>query len=279
MTEKNDDKKLYEKFDKQVNQVVIYSQAASIDTKVDCIYPESFMVGILMAGENETTTALLNLKVDLEKSLKIIKKELASKTKYNEVGHPNYDDLKISRQLIDACKLANRIRLTVFTSDKINIKHMFLALLRTSDFLNKHFKEQGASDIQFIESIKNNKTKETVEAGHGRNQIKEGGTTALASFCVNLTQLARDKKLDPIIAREKEIETAITILCRRGKNNPILLGEAGVGKTALVEGIAQRIVGGTVPRQLIGHKLYSLSVSSWLLVLNIEENLRSVFKT
>ena len=250
--------KLYEKFDALVNQIVIYAQAASVNSKVDCIYPESFMIGILTSGANEVTTALLELKVDLEHGLKIIKKELSSKFKNNEISQPDFDELKISRQLHDACKCANKIRTEIFISDKINIKHIFLALLRTSDFLNCYFKQKGVTEASFIGVIKSSKVKEPAGTDHKR---KEEGS-ALASYCENLTQKAKDKKLDPVIAREKEIETAITILCRRSKNNPILLGEPGVGKSAIVEGIAQRIVSGTVPKQLLNHKLYSLSLAS-----------------
>ena len=79
---------------------------------------------------------------------------------------------------------------------------------------------------------------------------KKGKSSALEEFCTNVTQLAADNKLDPIISREKEIEEIITILSRRTKNNPILVGDPGVGKTAIVEGLSQRIVGHTVPDRL-----------------------------
>ncbi len=103
------------------------------------------------------------------------------------------------------------------------------------------------------------KEKEPVET---RRSSGDYSGRPLANFCIDVTQQAKKNELDPIIAREKEIEMAITILCRRQKNNPILLGDPGVGKTAIVEGLSQRIVSGTVPKQLIGHKVYSLSLSS-----------------
>ncbi len=87
-----------------------------------------------------------------------------------------------------------------------------------------------------------------------RGKASKSKTPALDSFGRDLTELARQKKLDPVIGREKEIERAIQVLCRRTKNNPVLLGEAGVGKTAIVEGLAQRVVDGNVPEILLDRR-------------------------
>ena len=93
----------------------------------------------------------------------------------------------------------------------------------------------------------------------------EGGLSAeLAQFGTNLTQKARDGKLDPVIGRGKEIERIIQILCRRTKNNPVLIGEPGVGKSAIVDGLAQAIVNGQVPDLLTGKIVFSLDIRRWL---------------
>lgn len=259
MTDK--DKKLYEKFDKTVSQVVVYAQAASIDAKIDCIYPESFMIGILTTGANEVTSVLVGMNVDLEKCLKLLKAELVNKKLNNEInGEINYDDLKISKQVIDACKNANRIRTEVIHGEYIGIHHIFIALLKVSDFIRELFEKEGVTIEKFIDEFK--KEKDLVDAGGSRGEPSKSHGSALKAFCIDVTKNAKENKLDPIIAREKEIETAITILCRRTKNNPILLGDPGTGKSSIVDGLAQRIVSGTVPRQLLGCKLYSLSLSS-----------------
>jgi len=257
MTEK--DKKTYEKFDQTVNQVIIYAQAASIEAKVDCIYPESLMVGILTTGANEVSSVLVELNIDLDKCLKNLKKILLSKKIYNEIqGEINYDDLKISKQVLEVCKHANKIRTEIARADSIGVHHIFIALLYESDCIRDLFDKEGITVEKFVGSLR---VKKPVEAGD-ESSDKHNKSSALSSYCINVTQLAKENKLDPILAREKEIESMITILCRRTKNNPILLGEPGVGKTAVVEGLSQRIISGTVPRQLLGCKVYSLSLSS-----------------
>ena len=102
------------------------------------------------------------------------------------------------------------------------------------------------------------------ESGGSEGSSAKGGkskTPALDSFGRDLTELARQNKLDPVIGREREIERAIQILCRRTKNNPVLLGEAGVGKTAIVEGFAQRVVSGNVPELLTDKRIVVLDLA------------------
>jgi ATP-dependent Clp protease ATP-binding subunit ClpC len=99
------------------------------------------------------------------------------------------------------------------------------------------------------------------EEGGERSKSSKSKTPALDSFGRDLTELARQRKLDPVIGREKEIERAIQILCRRTKNNPVLLGEAGVGKTAIVEGFAQRVVDGNVPEILLDRRIVVLDLA------------------
>src|SRR6202035_5208286 len=109
-----------------------------------------------------------------------------------------------------------------------------------------------------------------------------GGSPVLDQFGRNLTQLARDNKLDPVIGREKEIERVMQVLSRRTKNNPVLIGEPGVGKTAIVEGLAQRIVADDVPETLTGKQLYTLDLGALVAGSryrgDFEERLKKVLK-
>jgi len=254
-------KKIFDKFNKEVMRVVVYAKDSSINAKVDCIYPESFAIGILITGMNEVTSVLQNLNVNLGKCLTELKKELSKRRKNNESdSDPNYDNIKISKQVIAVCEEADKIREEVLLRASIGTPEVFLALLKVSPNIKKIFQTYGFEIHKFIERVKSKE--ELVTGSEEYPESNRPETKALESFCVDVTKLARDNKLDPILARETEIDRAITILCRRGKNNPILLGEPGVGKTAIVEGISQRIVSGSVPKQLIDNHIYSLSLSS-----------------
>ena len=255
-------KKIYDKFDGPLVRVVIFAEAASINTKVDCIYPESFAIGMLTTGANEVSSVLDEMDINLEKCLTVLKKELGKKKANNEKeGLPDFQNLKISKQVIEVCKLSDKIRAEVFEGDDIGVQDVFVSLLRISQSVRLIFEKSGLTEIGYIEHFKRGKEMATTGSGRERKSCPSRKLKALDSFCINVTQLAIDNKLDPIIAREAEIEKMITILCRRGKNNPILLGAPGVGKTAIIEGLAQRIVSGTVPTSLKGNKLYSLSLS------------------
>jgi len=256
-----DTRRIYDKFDRSLLKIVIFAKAASINAKLDCLYPESFAVGILTAGENEVTSYLLGAHVDLEKCLRLLKNDLEAKRVLNESkALPNYDNLKIDKSVLNACKEAEKIRIDLFQANNIMIHHLFLALLRSSKFIKAVFENEGFQVKDFINNVTTNRDAVTTNSIDKNSTGRK--TKSLESFCINVTEQARKNNIDPIISREKEIDSAITILCRRNKNNPIFIGEPGVGKTAIVEGIAQRIVSKTVPKPLIDSELYSLNLSS-----------------
>src|SRR6185295_2599809 len=128
-------------------------------------------------------------------------------------------------------------------------------------------------------------TKESAGSGTGAAggaESQPSGSLVLDQFGRNLTQLAREKKLDPVIGREREIERVMQVLSRRTKNNPVLIGEPGVGKTAIVEGLAQSIVEGTVPETLHAKQLYTLDLGALVAGSryrgDFEERLKKVLK-
>jgi ATP-dependent Clp protease ATP-binding subunit ClpC len=136
---------------------------------------------------------------------------------------------------------------------------------------------------QVIQLMSGNQGKESVGASQGASSGENpSGSPVLDQFGRNLTQLARDGKLDPVIGREKEIERVMQVLSRRTKNNPVLIGEPGVGKTAIVEGLAQRIVANEVPETLTGKQLYTLDLGALVAGSryrgDFEERLKKVLK-
>ena len=271
-------KRISDKFDKSVQQIFVFAKAATIDAKVDCIYPESVVVGILTTGANEATNALVDMGIDLRECLKKFKALLAKKQNKNDSQDaPSFNDLKISKDVVDICKKANDIR-EDSGIDLVHVSHLFLAIFELSNVISTAFKKQGLDVETFKDYLRNqdyeplddldapslimgDQDHEEFDSSEKTKRSRKKNAS-LEKFCSNVTDLARKNVLDPIIAREKEIEEAITILCRRGKNNPIFLGEPGVGKTAIVEGISQRIVSKTVPKQLLDNEIYSLSLSS-----------------
>jgi len=143
------------------------------------------------------------------------------------------------------------------------LQHIFLAILQTCPDLKKVFEEEGLTYAKFLDEIKRSKAKRLAPAATVPATTEAPKqNAALEAFCVDMTAMAANNKYDPIIARENEIEEAITVLCRRNKCNPILVGFPGVGKTAVVEGICQRIVSKTVPKNLWNFKIYGLNMGA-----------------
>jgi len=139
----------------------------------------------------------------------------------------------------------------------VSIEHLVLALAETDGYVKKMFNNNGITAA---------KLKDAVTSIRGNNKVTsrnpENSYEALKQYARDLTEAAAEGKLDPVIGRDEEIRRAIQILSRRTKNNPILLGEPGVGKTAIAEGLAQRIVSGDVPETLKGRKLMSLDMGA-----------------
>ena len=167
--------------------------------------------------------------------------------------------------------------LKTFSDEFVSVEHLLLAVLQGNDNAAKILKDAGLTEKDLIAAIKDLKKGSTVSS-----QTSETQFNALNKYAKNLNELARSNKLDPVIGRDEEIRRTLHILSRRTKNNPILVGEPGVGKTAIVEGLAIRIISGDVPENLKSKTIYALDMG--LLIAGakykgeFEERLKAVIK-
>ena len=146
---------------------------------------------------------------------------------------------------------------SMFSDRFASVEHLLLGLTAESDEASRLLKENGVSEKELIAAIKEIRKGASIDS-----QTSEKEYDALGKYAINLNEMARSGKLDPVIGRDEEIRRVLQILSRRTKNNPILVGEAGVGKTAIAEGIAHRIVNGDVPENLRTKQIYSLDMGA-----------------
>ncbi len=182
----------------------------------------------------------------------------------------------ISRDLNTVFLKANNV-LKEFNDEFISTEHLLLALLQVNDDTAKTLKAAGLTEKGLITAIKDLRKGDTIQS-----QTQETQLNMLNKFAKNLNELARQGKLDPVIGRDEEIRRTLHILTRRTKNNPILVGEPGVGKTAIVEGLAMRIINGDVPDNLRSKTIFALDMGQLIAGAKykgeFEERLKGVVK-
>jgi len=182
----------------------------------------------------------------------------------------------ISRELNNALLRANGV-LKTFKDEFVSIEHLLFAIIQGSDDMARLLKDAGATEKGVKAAILDLRKGSTVNSQTASQQFN-----ALQKYARNLNDLARVGKLDPVIGRDEEIRRTLHILSRRSKNNPILVGEPGVGKTAIAEGLAHRIVNGDVPENLKSKIIFALDMGQLIAGAKykgeFEERLKSVVK-
>ncbi|MBX2873016.1 MAG: ATP-dependent chaperone ClpB [Saprospiraceae bacterium] len=240
----------YDNFTTKAQEAILKAQqiAAGLDQQqVDTTH---LMKGIIQIDENVANFLLQ--KVGVNMSALRLKLEEAVK------GYPKVKGTEKQFLTNDANRALSRAKKTLskFGDEYISIELIILGILQGTDQAARMLKDQGATEKGIVDAIE--------ELRKGRkvtDQSAEESYNALRKFGINLNEKAESGQLDPIIGRDEEIRRVLHILSRRKKNNPLLIGEPGVGKTAIVEGIAWRIVKGDVPEQLKSKKIYTLDIA------------------
>ncbi len=226
--------------------------------------------GVLNVDENVTPFLLKKMGVNMASFAAAIDSQVKSYPKI--AGGQPYLSNKASLVLNSANNY-----LKEFKDEYVSIEHLLLALLNGGDTIAQLMKDSGVAEKQLKAAIT-----ELRKGGNVTSQTAEDTYNALGKYALHLNDLAQKGKLDPVIGRDEEIRRVLQILSRRTKNNPILIGEPGVGKTAIAEGLAHRIINGDVPENLKTKHIYSLDMGALVAGAKykgeFEERLKSVVK-
>lgn len=276
-------------FTQQVSDIVVYGKEEANRLLNDHIEPEHLLLGILRDGECKAAEILKSLYLDL----KGIKNELETQLREKSILENYSQDISFSEEASKILTLS-KLEARLMNDEKVDTPHILLAIMR--DNQNNAYKILEKNDVTYEKIIDRLKQEEAPfdgldfnddeeEEGIGRrgNADKNNGafgfsanrqatqteqkqaeedTPYLDNYGIDLTKAAEGGKLDPVVGREKEIERIAQILSRRKKNNPILIGEPGVGKSAIAEGLALRIVEKRVSRALFGKRIVSLDMTA-----------------
>ena len=232
------------------------------------IEPEHLLAGVLKVGENVTNFIFQKLGMNAQQVTTVLDKQIASLPKVSG-GEPY-----LSRESNEVLQRATQYSKEM-GDEYVSLEAILLALLNVKSTASSILKDAGMTDKELRVAINELRQGQKVTS-----QSSEDTYQSLNKYAINLIEAARNGKLDPVIGRDEEIRRVLQILSRRTKNNPILIGEPGTGKTAIVEGLAQRILRGDVPENLKNKQLYSLDMGALVAGAKykgeFEERLKSV---
>jgi ATP-dependent Clp protease ATP-binding subunit ClpC len=272
---------MFERFTDRARRVVVLAQEEARMLSHNYIGTEHILLGLIHEGEGVAAKALESLGISLE-AVRAQVEEIIGQGQQAPSGHIPFTPRAkkvLELSLREALQLGHNY---------IGTEHILLGLIREGEGVAAQVLVKLGADLgrvrqQVIQLLSGYQGKETQSAGAGASgEGSPQGSLVLDQFGRNYTQGAREGKLDPVIGREKEIERVMQVLSRRTKNNPVLIGEPGVGKTAIVEGLAQQIVRGDVPETLKDKQIYSLDLGALVAGSryrgDFEERLKKVLK-
>ncbi len=276
---------MFERFTDRARRVLVLAQEEARLLSHNFIGTEHILLGLINEGEGVAAKALESLGVSREAVREKVA-ETIGPAGSSTTGSPPFTPRAkkvLELSLREALQLGHNY---------IGTEHMLLGLVREGEGVAAQLLVSLGADlprvrqqvIQLLSGSPSPGGKEDAPAGAGPPGGREApsGSPVLDQFGRNLTQLARERKLDPVIGRDREIERVMQVLSRRTKNNPVLIGEPGVGKTAIVEGLSQKIVSGDVPETIKGKQLYTLDLGGLVAGTryrgDFEERLKKVLK-
>ncbi len=271
---------MFERFTDRARRVVVLAQEEARMLNHNYIGTEHILLGLIHEGEGVAAKALESLGISLDAVREQVQ-EIIGQGQQAPSGHIPFTPRAkkvLELSLREALQLGHNY---------IGTEHILLGLIREGEGVAAQVLVKLGADLnrvrqQVIQLLSGYQGKEPATAGAPSDTATPSGSLVLDQFGRNLTQAARESKLDPVIGREKEIERVMQVLSRRTKNNPCLIGEPGVGKTAVVEGLAQAIVRGEIPETLKDKQLYTLDLGALVAGSryrgDFEERLKKVLK-
>ncbi|MGD8867137.1 MAG: ATP-dependent Clp protease ATP-binding subunit [Gemmatimonadales bacterium] len=251
-------------FTDRVRKVLAMAREEAVRLQHDYVGTEHILLGLIREGEGVAAAVLMNLNVDLDEVQERTEEQVRKGKAGSTIGELPYTS-RAKKVLEFAVAEAREM-----SHSYVGTEHLLLGLLREEkgvaaqvlESLGVTLEQAREQTLKLLGTDVPNPGQVGGAPGAGPKGEKKSKTPALDHFCRNLTELARSGELDPTIGREKEIERVMEILSRRKKNNPVLIGEPGVGKTAIVEGLAQLISRGEVADSLKGHRVLALDMAA-----------------